>query len=118
MAILVGHRKYLSPKGTVKLNPLLCVVGINGWVSWETRSKVGFTGQGGYLQLNGATIQTPSNTTSYQTLTIDVAVGFGDVLSLSGENIGSANYEKYFRNFRIYYTPTDINNTTLTDTSL
>jgi hypothetical protein len=87
-------------------------------VSWETRSKVGFTGQSGYLQLNGATIQTPSNTTSYQTLTIDVAVSFGDILALSGEYVGSANYEKYFRNFRIYYTPTDINNTTLTDTSL
>lgn len=87
-------------------------------VSWDSHARSGYSGQHGYLQLNGTTIQSSGNETTYTTFTTDVVVSFGDELSLKGEYIGSSNYIRYFRNFRIYYTPTDVINQTLTDTSL
>ena len=89
-------------------------------IKWDSHIKSGFSGLSAYLQKNGTTIQAASSNmnTAYETYTFDTDVSFGDTISVSGENNGSVNYTRYFRNFRIYYTPTDINNTTLTDTSL
>jgi hypothetical protein len=88
-------------------------------IKWDSHIRPGYSGQSAYLQKNGTTIQSASSNTNtdYETYTFDTTVSFGDTISLSGENNGSANYIRYFRNFRIYYTPTAISNQTITDTN-
>lgn len=88
-------------------------------VKWDSHIRPGFSGLAAYLQKNGTTIQSASSNlnTAYETYTFDTAVSIGDTLSLSAENNGSANYIRYFRNFRIYYDPAPLSDLTITDTN-
>jgi hypothetical protein len=88
-------------------------------IKWDSHIRSGFSGQSAYLLKNGTTIQSAaSNTnTAYETYTFDTNVSFGDVFALSGENNGSSNYIRYFRNFRIYYDIATVTDQSLIDTN-
>ena len=90
-------------------------------VKYDGHATTGYLGQLAYIQKNGVTIYSPSNTNAYQTYSVNTTVNFGDLIQVYVPVYGSAIPNYYAKNFRLYYDDvviTSVPDATVADTNL